>query len=455
MQQNTLARTDIEWNCLALLATGRKFGADDTALISTLDVCDFTDAGARRIFEAIRTLQQRHEVVGLAAIDLAINDPELQQKLLAACAEHARDGFMLARYVAELKRATLRRRLDGLASELSAAAFDGDADLERTVDQARASLRGAIPDDGQWITAGDAAIMANEAAEGGVEPIPTGFKELDLVLCGGLMRPEMTIVGARPGRGKSAFLLAVAQHAARAGQHVAFYSLEMSGVQIGQRILSSAACVSVSKQRAGRKALNDEDWAALAGGLTVIGNDGVGDHLHIRCEAGLTIEKLERLCADAADRGQLDLVVVDYLQLLRTGQRTTSDFERLGIVSRSLKQMALRLDVPVLAAAQVRRQDSRGGALRAPGLDELRGSGDLEQDADAVLLIHIPETADDDALKCIGADNPHYGIFDRATDHGYLPFSLDVAKQRQGANRRTWFLFEPKYMRFWPDGGVR
>jgi replicative DNA helicase len=178
--------------------------------------------------------------------------------------------------------------------------------------------------------------------------------------------------------------------------------------------------------------------------------NGQREFMHLYTGHGVTIEKLTSMAQNALDRGELELLVVDYIQLLKTVQRTSSDFERLSMVSKGLKELALTLDVPILTAAQVRRQSGGGGVLRAPGLDELRGSGDLEQDADNVLLIHSPDTPDDDSLKRL--PDEHAGIFERAMQRGMKPFSIDVAKQRQGALRRTWCMFLPKTMTFYEDG---
>ena len=351
-----------------------------------------------------------------------------------------------------LEKSNLRRML-ALAESIKRAAYSG----EKTASTIMESTESVISEittkatrrDGGWMSGAEAALSAYEAAESVDDAIPTGFGELDEMLCGGLWKPEVTIVGARPGKGKSAFLLAAAKNAARVKKNVCYFSLEMSAVQIGQRLLAGVSDVSISKQRYGRRKLEDKDWAALSVGLSKLRDEG--ECLHVYQSYGLTIERLSTIARHAKERGMLDLLVVDYIQLLKTAEKTSSDFERLGIVSKGLKQLALALDIPILTAAQVRRQNSgqERKASRAPNLDELRGSGDLEQDADNVLLIHSPPDNDDETMKHI--DERHQGIIERAQVRSAVPFTVEVAKQRQGQTGRTWCLFMPKYMRFEKD----
>ena len=118
-----------------------------------------------------------------------------------------------------------------------------------------------------------------------------------------------------------------------------------------------------------------------------------------------------------------------------------------------MKQIALESDLPILTAAQVRRQGNSGGALRAPGLDELRGSGDLEQDADNVALIHRVEGADDAVLQGKGYTVRHAGLFEGVQMCGKQLLTIEVAKQRQGRTGRAWVIFDPGRMRFTDPGG--
>ena len=254
----------------------------------------------------------------------------------------------------------------------------------------------------------------------------------------------MIVLGARPAVGKSATMLKMAITAAQAGAHVVLYSLEMSVEQVGTRALGAASDVNIGALRTGEKP-EATLWATLAESLCYYGE--AGDRIKLIVRGDVTVEDLKTEVATLHDAGQCDVLIVDYLQKLHTRQRTGNDFERLGIVSHGLKAITLDLGIPVVAGAQVRRQGN-GGVLRAPNLDELRGSGDIEQDADAVVLMHRPEAAEDSALASFGYQTQHAGLWESLQGSGRVLISFDVAKNRQGATGRAWSVFTPSRMRF-------
>lgn len=421
---------------------------------------DFADPANREIFSVMMALALSSHKIDVATVDAEltrrgkldiIGGPEKLIDLSMAVPSTANvDAYINI----VLEKANLRR-LQAIAESINRKTNA----QELTADQIIELIEGACNDittraqqkDAGWISGTDAAMLAFEAAETRVKPVPTGFNELDEYLCGGLTKPELTIVGARPGKGKSAFLLAAAMNAAKEGFHVGYFSLEMSAIQIGQRELAARSLVPITKQRYGRDRLTDDDWARMAEGLTLLQSEGLNERLHIYQSYGLTIERLSNIARHAVQRGEMDLLVLDYIQLLKTVEKTAAEHERLGHISKGLKQLALTLDIPILTAAQVRRQsadDTKKGG-RAPTLDELRGSGDLEQDADNVLLIHSPTEPEDPTLKRI--EKKHEGILERAFNAMAQPFTVEIAKQRQGQTARTWCLFKPMNMRFYDD----
>ena len=451
---NIMYPREMEWALIGVLASGRTI-QDKDALMS-ISGEDFGDVEAGTVFNAAMGLISKRQVPNVSTLARELTRiygdkraDEVMEKVVACTTKFGLNTHATRQYVESITEGSMRRALDKLGTELKSAAVDPQSDTEKTSDKARTVLRRTARDADGWMAGGDVSMEAFEASESKTKPVPTGFKELDRVLCGGLVAPELTIVGARPGKGKSAFLLTAAQNAARAGVHTCYISLEMSSVQLGQRMLAAASMVPVSKQRMGSEMLTEHDWQAMTEGLTLIDHEGIGDRLHLYPTYGMTVERLCGVVQDAMDRWKVGLVVIDYMQLLGSVEKTKSDFERLGIVSKRLKEMALMLNIPVLAAAQVRRQDNASGAARAPGLAELRGSGDLEQDADNVILLHCPDSPDDETLKRL--PDRHRDIYDRAVTAFALPFSAEVAKQRQGANARTWCLFKPQVMRFFED----
>lgn len=435
----------------------RSNNATGTA-IARLRPDDFAEPAHREMFSAMMTI-----ALGNRQIDMVTLDEELTRRgkldaiggaaYLVETMRAVPSSVNVNAYIdIVLEKANLRR-LQAIAESINRRTSEQDMTADQIIEQIESACSDITTRvqqrDAGWISGGEAAIMAYEAAEKKPDPIPTGFKELDEFLCGGLIRPELTIVGARPGKGKSAFLLTASINAAKSQKHVGYFSLEMSALQLGQRTLAATSMVSINRQRTG--SLTDKDWERMNEGLTELQETGVSDHLHIYQSYGLTVERLANIAQHAVRRGEMDLLVIDYIQLLKTVERTDAERERLGTISKALKQLALTLDIPILTAAQVRRQsqdDSKKGG-RAPTLDELRGSGDLEQDADNVLLIHSPDNPEDPTLKRIIPS--HQGIWERANNANGKPFTVEVAKQRQGANGRTWCLFKPMTMRFYDD----
>lgn len=419
---------------------------------------DFSDPANREIYSAMLSLALASKQVDFVTVDSELSrrcklDAVGGAERLLNLAESVPSGSNVGAYIGIVLESANIRRLQGIAESIRRKTTGG----EMTADQIIELVEGACSDisaravqkDAGWISGTDAAMMAFEAAESRTKPIPTGFNELDDFLCGGLTKPELTIVGARPGKGKSAFLLAAAMNAAKEGAHVGYFSLEMSAVQIGQRELAATSLINITKQRKGE--LTERDWAAMTDGLTRLQDQGIDARLHIYQSFGLTIERLGNIARHAVRRGEMDMLVLDYIQLLRTTEKTNAEHERLGRISKGLKQLALALDIPILTAAQVRRQsadDTKKGG-RAPTLDELRGSGDLEQDADNVLLIHSPNDPDDPTIKKICYE--HAGIWERSLNAMAVPFTVEIAKQRQGATGRSWCLFKPMIMKFFDD----
>ena len=419
---------------------------------------DFADPAHREIYSAMLTVAYRRDSVDLTTVDAELTrrghlDAVGGAEKLISLGSSVPSTTNVEAYVDIVLEAANIRQLQKIATAIERKASGGDMPADKIIEL----VEGACVDitsrnkqrDRGWVSGGEAALMAFEAAERKEPVIPTGFQELDAAMCGGLVRPELTIVGARPGKGKSAFLLTASMNAAREKKHVGYISLEMSAMQLGQRALAATSMVGISRQRTGE--LNEHDWERMNEGLVQIQDGGIAEHLHIYEGYGLTIERLTNIARHAVQRGEMDLLVLDYIQLLRTTEKTNAEFERLGYISKALKQLALSLNIPILTAAQVRRQsadDSKKGG-RAPTLDELRGSGDLEQDADNVLLIHTPDNPEDPTLKRV--DPKHVGIWERSLNAAGVPFTVEIAKQRQGMTGRTWCIFKAMNMKFYPD----
>ena len=219
---------------------------------------------------------------------------------------------------------------------------------------------------------------------GEVSGVPTGFLDVDSTLTG-LHRGELIIIGARPAMGKTSFAMNIASYASIVkGKTVAVFSLEMPREQIMMRVLCGEARVNMQKVRKG--ILEDKEWNALAKALGPISNAP----LYLDDTAGLTPSQLRSRCRRLMMDHGLDLILVDYLGLMRSDGKTESRQLEVAEISRQLKAIALELKVPVIACAQLSRAN-KDRIDKRPMLSDLRDSGSIEQDADVVMFLHREE----------------------------------------------------------------
>lgn len=224
--------------------------------------------------------------------------------------------------------------------------------------------------------------------EDGLTGVPTGFTELDR-LTSGWQSSDLIIVAARPGMGKTSFVLAVALNAARDfNKGVALFSLEMASTQLVQRLISMEAEISGSKMRNGK--LEDYEWQQLQSTVEKLNSVPI----YIDDTPAINIFELRAKCRRLKQQHDIQLVVIDYLQLMTGGGESTKNGNReqeISSISRALKSLAKELSVPVIALSQLSRAvETRGGSKR-PQLSDLRESGAIEQDADIVSFIYRPE----------------------------------------------------------------
>ena len=249
----------------------------------------------------------------------------------------------------------------------------------------------------------------NSADRDKYKGLPTGIKELDNTITG-LNRSDLIVLAARPGVGKPSLGLNIARHVAvTAKRRVAFFALEMGREQLASRLLASEALVEGTKLRSGD--LTEAEWARLIEAGDILRRAD----LYFDDSPGLTVlemkGKLRRL-------DHVDLVIVDYLQLMTGTKRTDNRVNEISEITRNLKVMAKELNVPVMALSQLRRPTERTKDHR-PGLSELRDSGSIEQDADIVIFLHreaynatseggqVTEDMDQNAAEIIVAKNRH------------------------------------------------
>ena len=224
--------------------------------------------------------------------------------------------------------------------------------------------------------------MAAAAKAGGkITGIPTGFSDLDYKTAG-LQNSDFILVAARPSMGKTAFVLNIAQYVSvKHDYYTAIFSLEMSKLQLVNRIISMESRVDSKNIRTGD--MSPSEWGSVAEGASRIGNS----HLIIDDTPGISIGALSNKCRRLKNEGKLDLIMIDYIQLMSGGGRSESRQQEVSEISRALKGLARELNVPVIALSQLSRA-VEGRPDKRPMLSDLRESGAIEQDADVAMFIY-------------------------------------------------------------------
>jgi replicative DNA helicase len=222
--------------------------------------------------------------------------------------------------------------------------------------------------------------------------VPTGFIDLDKMLTG-LQPSDLLIIAGRPGQGKTGFLLSVAKNAGLTHKkHVAIFSLEMSNEQVVQRLIAQETGIDSQRLRTGK--LQENEWPLFTHAIEVFGDT----HIYLDDTPAITPLQLRTKCRRLHMEYNLDLIIIDYLQLMGGDTRTDNRVQEVSYISRNLKVLARELNVPVLAAAQLSRAVEQRSDKR-PVLSDLRESGSLEQDADIVMFIYRPDQYEKDTVK--------------------------------------------------------
>ncbi len=220
--------------------------------------------------------------------------------------------------------------------------------------------------------------------KGRISGVPSGFTELDR-LTTGFHGGEFILVAARPSMGKTAFMLNMAQYASMVGKKtVAFFSLEMPNVQLANRALCSEAHVNLQSVRQGN--LGDAAWEKLAAAMGPL----AGANIYFDDTSSITLPELRSRCRRLQLERGLDLVMIDYLQLMNSPRQRDSRQSEVSEISRQMKILALELNVPIIVGSQLSRA-SEGRADHRPVLSDLRDSGAIEQDADVVMFLYRDE----------------------------------------------------------------
>lgn len=305
-----------------------------------------------------------------------------------------------------VQRAAIRRRLLEAAEEINAIARQEDADINEVIDRAEGtlfrvteqrsrkdliSMQQALSDYYDRIE----YLYTNQDEKLGV---PTGFMALDNLL-GGFQKGDLIIIAARPGVGKTSLMLNMAMNATRSKARVAVFSLEMSTEQLIQRLVATETRINQQKLRLGQ--LNEHEWDLFVEATGSLG----GLKMFLDDTPALSVMQLRTKCRRLYRESGLDLVIVDYLQLMTTGGRvdSTNRVQEISHISRNLKEIAREINVPIVAGAQLSRAVEQRTDKR-PVLSDLRESGSIEQDADVVMFIYRDEMYNENTERPNEAD---------------------------------------------------
>lgn len=398
---------------IKVLAVALHFAEHRQLLIDELQPTDFYSDGPRSVFGAISKLQrQAGECFDLLTLSSSSKSEPFVDEFIAA---HDLTMMALEQYEGALER--LRQLAE--ARDMARACLDvGSWGLESTathdpeeyLQRASERLTGALAGRRQkrvGARLGDVLAVAIEeiVAERPVQPrivAPSGIGPVDKALpWRGFAAGELAIILARPGVGKTSFALQVARNNAIAGLHTAVFSYEMSELDVALSVLSQESKVPVQAFARKLSADTARHVVERAGMMSEI-------PLYIFDCAGLPLEDLANACRAMKRKGQIDLVAIDYLQLMRTRKRYQSRFEEIGDIATALKLLSRELDVPFVVLSQANRDGDKRGDKR-PVMSDIAQSGQIERDADRIIGLHrecvYDAAADKDAAEAVFLKN--------------------------------------------------
>jgi replicative DNA helicase len=397
----------------------------------------------QHIYRAVIKLSEEHEPIDLmTVIEKLRKENQLEAvggpQYLAELTSRVNSSAHIEYHARIIAQKYIQRELIRISSEIQNKAFDTSSDVDDLLDFSEKELfnlaYGNIKKDATQIDAiiTEAIKQLEEASKraDGLSGVPCGFTELDAITSG-WQRSDLVIIAARPSMGKTAFVLSMARNiGVNHNTGVALFSLEMSSVQLVNRLIVSETEIPADRVRTGK--LSKDEWEQL--------NDKIDSlfkaPIFIDDTPAISLFELRAKCRRLKMQHDISLVVVDYLQLMTAGgdSKGMNREQEVSIISRGLKAIAKELNIPIIALSQLNRSvETRGGDKR-PQLSDLRESGAIEQDADIVLFIHRPErygiVVDEDGNSLIGLAE------------------IIIAKHRNGSVGDVKLKFKSEFARF-------
>jgi replicative DNA helicase len=398
---------------------------------------DFYREGHRAVFRAIEALFGSGEPVEpITVIERLTKDGELDAAGgRVAVLDLMETPFIAASfrtYAQMVRDAAVQRRLLQVGQQIEKMVVQREGETASMLQDAETlvyglsqkDVRGDFARAHELVIRGIERLTAAEESGTGLTGVGTGFVDLDRIV-GGLQPGNVIVVAARPSMGKTALALGIAEHAALSQERsVAIFSLEMSGDELIQRLLASTAIVDAGRIRAGR--LAPEDWSRIGRAADRLS----AARLFIDDSEGVSVGEMRSKTRRLKSRDGLDLVIVDYIQLMEGTDRRRDEnrVQELSTISRGLKMLARDLEVPIICVSQLNRApDARTD--KRPMLSDLRESGAIEQDADLVLMIYRDDYYDENSEA--------RGIAE-----------VNVAKNRHGPTEKVKLTFRGSYAKF-------
>ncbi|HEU5050091.1 MAG TPA: replicative DNA helicase [Gemmatimonadales bacterium] len=390
----------------------------------------------RRLFRAMSALTEHRTVIDHITLrDELMRRGELDAagglEYLAELVDAVPTAANLEFHARIVKDKSILRRLIEGATAIVTEAYDGKATAGELLDSAESRIFQISQQRGDegftrikemlWPTM--ERIETLQKSGKAITGVPSGFTDLDS-LTSGFQPSELVIVAARPSMGKTAFCLNVASNAALEGQGVAIFSLEMSKESLVHRMLTAMA--RVDSQRVRQGSLRDFDFTQLARAAGILQSCPIW----IDDTPALTLLEMRSKARRLKAENDIRMVVVDYLQLMRSPEYAENRVQEISDISRSLKALARELEIPVVALSQLSRASEQRGGERKPILSDLRDSGAIEQDADLVLFIHRPE------------------YYDREDESKRGVAEVMLSKNRNGPTGDVQLRFSREYTRF-------
>ena len=411
---------------------------DKSAITTAVEIIhaeDFYYDSHKAIFEGILRLYNKNEPADMITLsDFLKKNGQLEAvggyTYLGRLTSGAGAVSNTEAYANIIKEKSTLRALIRAGSDIVEDSYRDDDDVGAIIEKAEKSIfditqdnqRNGLMNMGEVMVTTFDVMQKRSENKGGLTGLTTGFIDLDRKTSG-MQKADLVLLAARPSMGKTALMVNIATNSAlKAGATVAMFSLEMSRNQLSQRILSSLSHVDLMKIISGD--LTTEEWSKVIETMTYMNEMAI----YIDDTAGITPLEVKAKCRRLKAEKGLDLVVIDYLQLMEVGGRAESRQQEISAISRQLKGIAKELDVPVIALSQL----SRAPEMRAdhrPILSDLRESGAIEQDADIVMFLYRDEYYNPDTEK--------QGLGE-----------LIIAKHRNGPTGTVELLFKGEYTKF-------